>query len=58
MRKYRRVVFYLEDRALQRCFKPQLYQIEKSLVCVKVFGKNRRQHSVVLLINDRSKPLD
>ena len=50
--------FYVADRTLQQCFKPQLYQIEKSWFCVHVCGKNRRQHSVILLINgDGAKPL-
>ena len=42
--KFRRVVFYLVDPALQRCFKPHLYQIGKSWFCVQVCGTNSRQH--------------
>ena len=50
--------FYLVDRSLQRCFKPRLYQTRKSWFCVQVCAmKNRRQHSVFLFVNDRSKPL-
>ena len=45
------------DCALQRTLKPQLCQIGKSCFCVQLCGKKRRQHSVVLLMNDRSKPL-
>ena len=45
--------FYLVDRSLRR-----LYQIRKSWLCVQVCAmKNRRQHSVFLFVNDRSKPL-
>ena len=35
------VVFYLVDRALWQCFKPQLYQTEKTWFCVQVCAKNR-----------------
>ena len=38
--------------------RPQMYQIGKSwFQCVQVCRKNRGQHSVILSINDRSKPL-
>ena len=35
---------------------PFLNSLYPPLLC-SVCGKNRRQHSVILLINDRSKPL-
>ena len=35
----------------------QMYQIGKSWFCAQVCGKKIRQNYVVLLINDRSKPL-
>ena len=38
-----------------QCFKVQLYQTGKSWFCVQFCGKNRKQHSVVLLVNDGSK---
>ena len=45
------------DRALQRMLKPQLCPIGKSCFCVQLCGKNGRQHSVILLMNHRSKHL-
>ena len=48
------IKFY-RDIVKQWTFKPQLYQIGKSWFCVQICGKNRRLHSVILLMNDRSK---
>ena len=43
------------DIVKQWTFKPQLYQIGKSWFCVQICGKNGKLHSVILVINDRSK---
>ena len=58
--KFRRVVFVIIiiwQIALRQYFKPQLYQIRKSRFCVQFCGSNRRQHYVILLVNDQSKSL-
>ena len=63
--KFGRVVFYLVDRSLQWSFKATVVpnQLGGRDVLSRFAGKEdrkrrkRRQNSVILLVNDRSKPL-
>ena len=52
--KFRRLVFYLADRALRQCFKPSCTKLgNRDFVCK--MAERIVHYSVILLINDRSK---